>query len=105
MTKHYRLGLASQIPEGEGRNFQVGTQRIAVFHTRTGDLFATQSECPHRQGPLADGLLGGSTLVCPLHEWQFDLTSGKTLNGTCDIAVYPVLRGPNDELLLELPSD
>jgi nitrite reductase (NADH) small subunit len=102
MSKHYRLGLASQIPKGEGRNFQLGEQKIAVFHTRNGELFATQASCPHRQGPLADGLVGGSTLVCPLHEWQFDLTTGKTLNGTCNITTFPIQRGPNDELLVEL---
>jgi nitrite reductase (NADH) small subunit len=102
MTKH-KLGTISQIPQGEGRNFQVDDRQIAVFHARSGQLFATQASCPHRQGPLADGLVGGTTLVCPLHEWSFDLTTGKALNGACGIAVYPVTRD-GDELLLELPS-
>lgn len=105
MTKHYKLGIVSQIPLGEGRTFHVGARKFAVFHTREGELFATQANCPHRKGPLADGLLGRSTLVCPLHEWQFDLSSGKTLNGSCDIAVYAVSRGPNGELTLELPPE
>lgn len=105
MTKLFRLGVVSQIPPGEGRNFSAGERRVAVFHTRDGGLFATQALCPHRQGPLADGLLGRSTLVCPLHEWQFDLCSGRALSGTCDITVYPVTRGPDDELSVELPFD
>ncbi|HEY2732626.1 MAG TPA: Rieske 2Fe-2S domain-containing protein [Polyangiales bacterium] len=105
MTKQVRLGLLSEIPEGEGRNFQVGERSIAVFHTRGGELFATQALCPHRQGPLADGLVGGSTLVCPLHDWSFDLTNGKTLNGTCDIAVYALARAADGSLLVELPDD
>jgi nitrite reductase (NADH) small subunit len=105
MTKRYNLGSVSAIPHGEGRNYRVGDQLVAVFRSRDGNLFATQATCPHRNGPLADGLVGGHTLVCPLHEWTFDLATGKALTGTCDLAVYPVARGPSDELLLELPVE
>ena len=62
---------------------------ITVFHTRKG-VYATQAECPHRQGPLADGLLGGATVVCPFHAWKFDLTTGEALLGQCGIQTYPV---------------
>jgi nitrite reductase (NADH) small subunit len=105
MNKPYKLGTVSQIPPGEGRNFSVGDCKLAVFHTRDGGIYATQASCPHRQGPLADGLLGRSTLVCPLHELQFDLSTGKSVNGQCDIAVYPVTRGPDDQLTVELPDE
>jgi nitrite reductase (NADH) small subunit len=103
MTERHKLGVLSQIPKGEGRNFQVGAVSVAVFHTRDGRVFATQASCPHRQGPLADGLLGGSTLVCPLHEWHFDLETGRVLTGGCDIRVYAI-SVETDELWLELPS-
>ena len=105
MPKRYNLGTVSEIPYGEGRNYRVGNLLVAVFRTRDGSLYATQASCPHRQGPLADGITGGSTLVCPLHEWTFDLTTGKSLNGSCDLAVYPISRGPADELLLEMPGE
>lgn len=105
MPKRYNLGLVDQIPHGEGRNYKVGDQLVAVFRSRDGALFATQATCPHRKGPLADGLVGGSTLVCPLHEWTFDLATGKTVNGTCDLAVYRVVKGAADELLLDLPGE
>jgi nitrite reductase (NADH) small subunit len=105
MGKHYNLGQVTEIPYGEGRNYKVGNKLIAVFRGRDGGLFATQATCPHRKGPLADGLVGGNTLVCPLHEWSFDLTTGKTLNGNCDLAVYAVAKGPDGELLLELPAE
>ena len=105
MAKRYNLGNVSAIPYGEGRNFKVGDQLIAVFRARDGELFATQASCPHKKGPLADGLIGGRTLVCPLHEWTFDLSTGKALTGSCDLAVYPVAKGPGDELLLDLPGE
>ena len=83
------LGPLGAIPEGEGRNFTVAGQHLAVFRGRDGSVFATQAECPHRNGPLADGLLGGSTLICPLHALKFDLTTGKALNGDCELRTYP----------------
>lgn len=83
------LGPLTQIPLGEGREFVVDGRTIAVFHTRQG-VYATQAACPHRNGPLADGLIGGTTVVCPYHAWKFDLRSGDVLLGTCPIAAYRV---------------
>lgn len=84
------LGSLDLIPPGEGRNFVLGKERIAVFHTRSGELFATQADCPHRNGPLADGLIGGKTVICPLHAWKFDLASGELQGGDCKLKTYPV---------------
>lgn len=84
-----KLSPLSSIPPGEGRNFDANGERIAVFHTRGGAVFATQAECPHRGGPLADGLVGGNTLICPLHSWKFDLATGDALLGACGVKVYP----------------
>jgi nitrite reductase (NADH) small subunit len=105
MSRHVRLGLLSEIPPGEGRTFRVGDQRVAVFHGREGHVFATQAECPHRGGPLADGLVGGTTLICPLHEWSFDLRSGMVLNGACGLRTYPITQGPDGMLVLEMAED
>jgi nitrite reductase (NADH) small subunit len=101
-TRHI-LGEVAQIPEGEGRNFEIAGKRVAVFRGRDGRVFATQAECPHRKGPLADGLLGGDTLVCPLHEWRFNLLTGATDNGTCPIEVYDLRLEPDGTMVLELP--
>jgi nitrite reductase (NADH) small subunit len=96
------LGPLDAIPRGEGRTFAVGSRRIAVFHTRQGGVYATQAECPHRAGPLADGLLGGTTLVCPLHSWKFDLQTGQAADGQCALATYPVRVGRNGQVMVEL---
>jgi uroporphyrinogen-III synthase len=76
------LGRVEQIPLGEGRAFQVAGEKIAVFRPRDGGLFATEAVCPHRQGPLADGLVGGGKVYCPLHGFAFDHASGRSLNST-----------------------
>ena len=97
-----RLGALTQIPPGEGRSFDVWGRRIAIFHTRGGEVFATQSECPHRVGPLSDGLVGGSTLVCPLHGWKFNLSTGEALYGDCGLMTYPVHLTADGEIILGL---
>jgi nitrite reductase (NADH) small subunit len=99
----HTLGNLTQIPEGEGRNFDIEARRVAVFRTRDGRVFATQAECPHRRGPLADGLIGGHTLVCPLHEWRFDLATGASENGECHIDVYRLRLEADGTMVLELP--
>jgi len=96
------LGPLHAIPEGEGRTFQVGTERIAVFRSRQGGVFATQATCPHRGGPLADGLLGGTTLICPLHSLKFDLTSGRSSNGECSLRTYPTHLTRTGQIVVEL---
>jgi nitrite reductase [NAD(P)H] small subunit len=80
----------SAIPPGEGRNMEALGNKIAIFHTRSGAVFAVQAECPHRGGPLADGLVGGTMLICPLHSWKFDLATGEALFGDCGIKTFPV---------------
>jgi nitrite reductase (NADH) small subunit len=95
------LGSASQIPTGEGRVFEVGGRSVAVFRTREGRFFATEARCPHRQGPLADGLVGGSLVICPLHGFKFDLASGNPVGNDCAaLRTWPVELSPDGELLL-----
>jgi nitrite reductase (NADH) small subunit len=84
------LGPLNLIPMGEGRRFEVRGTAVAVFHTRAGQLFATQADCPHQGGPLADGLVGGSTLICPLHERAFDLSTGAGIGQSCVLTTYAV---------------
>ncbi len=106
MTKGERaIGHISQVPLGEGRNFDLGGIVVTIFHTRTGALFATQPRCPHRQGPLADGLLGGSLLVCPLHDRTFDLRTGKSVAGDCSLHTYPVRAGQDGRIMLALITE
>ena len=100
----YPLGSVSQIPLGEGRNFVIGGVEIAVFHTRKG-VFATQSECPHRRGPLADGLIGGTTVVCPFHAWKFDLATGAVLMGQCALRTYPLALTDAGEMVLTFDGE
>jgi nitrite reductase (NADH) small subunit len=96
------LGPIETIPKGEGRAFATGRGTLAVFRDRDGAVYATQAECPHRGGPLADGLLGGGTLICPLHSLKFDLRTGQAAGGDCALRVYPARLDEHGQVLVEV---
>ena len=96
-----KLGGIETISIGQGRCYVVGAEEIAVFRQRDGRLFATQNRCPHRQGPLSEGVMGGGRVICPLHSHKFDLRSGAGGEpGEC-VRVYRV-EELDGEILLSL---
>ncbi len=84
------IGTLAQIPKGEGRNFAVDGVAVAVFRTRADAVFATQAECPHRAGPLADGMVDAGTVTCPLHERVYALATGEGIGTACALRTYRV---------------
>lgn len=85
------LGPVDDIPAGEGRTFVVDGRQVAVFRLRDGALRALDAVCPHRGGPLADGLTDSRVVVCPLHGFTYDLATGcEVANGGVAVTAYPV---------------
>lgn len=100
-TPTINLGSISRIPMGQGRCYVVGAEEIAVFRQRDGRLFATQNRCPHGQGPLSEGVMGGGRVICPLHSHRFDLKDGTgSEHGEC-LEVHRV-KELDGEILLSL---
>jgi nitrite reductase (NADH) small subunit len=83
-TTSHCLGPVDAIPLGEGRVFRVEGQDVAVFRCRSGAVYATSATCPHRGGPLADGLVGSHSVICPLHGFLFDLRTGEAPGRECE---------------------
>ncbi len=75
--KIINLGHKEQIPLGQGMCFTVNKKSIAVFRPRQGDIVAMQYVCPHKKGPLADGMIEDGHIVCPLHEHRFCMKTGQ----------------------------
>lgn len=84
------LGAVEQIGLGQGRCFRIGALQLAIFRLRSGEVYALDAACPHRGGPLADGLIGGQTVICPLHGYRFSLSDGRSLDGEFNTNSYPV---------------
>jgi nitrite reductase (NADH) small subunit len=83
-----RITPADSIPAREGRALQIGSLSLAIFNT--GDRYlAIENRCPHAGGPLADGIVGGTTVTCPLHNWRVCLESGR-LERPCSEGSRPV---------------
>jgi nitrite reductase (NADH) small subunit len=102
LTQH-SLGPVDQIPLGEARVFRIEGRDIAVFRLRNGDVLAVSAACPHRGGPLADGLVGGHSVICPLHGFLFDLRTGEPIGRDCaQLRTYRVTATTAGELTLEL---
>ena len=75
-----RAARCRDIPLREGRAVKVGHREIAIFNL--GDRFAAvENRCPHKGGPLADGIVSGDAVVCPLHAWKLSLDTGMGLAG------------------------
>jgi nitrite reductase (NADH) small subunit len=99
----HNLGPASRIPLGEGRMFVVEGREIAVFRAREGAIYATQAYCSHRDGPLADGIVGDGKVVCPLHSFVFDLATGDPVGNSClTLETFDVRLNDDEEILLSL---
>jgi nitrite reductase (NADH) small subunit len=86
-----RIGPVSDIPIGEGRSYRIDDLSVAIFRTRAGEIYATQATCPHRNGPLADGVIGEGKVVCPLHGYTFGLATGESVGQECAaLRTFPV---------------
>lgn len=80
-----------ELPVGLGRAFRVGKHALALFRTRSGKVFAVANACPHKGGPLAEGMLAGEQVVCPMHAFRFDSDSGGCDQANvCAVVTYPV---------------
>ena len=100
-TSIINLGSVEKIPIGQGACFIVGDQEIAVFRPRDGRIFAVENRCPHRQGPLAEGIVGGGKVICPLHGHKFDLTTGKGSDPSECVKAFKAWES-NQNILVEL---
>ena len=80
------VGSKDDIPDGEMRSFQVGGEQIAVANV-DGSFHAFGDVCTHQQCSLSDGDLEGTTVTCPCHGSQFEVTTGNVLNGPATLPV------------------
>jgi nitrite reductase (NADH) small subunit len=76
MTKML-IGKVTDIDVKGSRTFKVGDTEIALFRLSDGNVLAVENKCPHKGGALSEGMVCGSKVHCPLHDWRIDLYSGQ----------------------------
>lgn len=72
------VAAAHDLAPGEGTVVEAGGKLVGLFNV-DGRFYAVESKCLHRGGPLGEGDLEGTTLTCPWHGWQYDVTTGRHL--------------------------
>ena len=78
------------IPLRGARKLKTALGCVAVFRTGPDEVFAATDRCPHRGGPISEGIVHGQSVTCPLHNWVFDLNTGQALGEDASIPTWPV---------------
>lgn len=95
------IGHIDEVPQRGARLVKTHIGCIAVFRTAEAEVFAATNSCPHKGGPLSEGIVHGQSVTCPLHNWVFDLNSGEAQGADSGrIDTYPV-RLENGRILLD----
>jgi len=76
MIDWIEVGTVNDIPKQGARVVKTDEGDIAVFKTEEGEIFALQDKCPHKGGPLSQGIVHGKRIACPLHDWKIQLDTG-----------------------------
>ena len=95
-----KVGSLSKLPPGSVMEALVGDGTYAVCNAG-GEIYALDGICPHSGGPLGQGALHGTTLVCPWHAWEFDCRPNEVDDGF-PLANFPV-KIDGDDILVDVP--
>ncbi|VAW83273.1 Nitrite reductase [NAD(P)H] small subunit [hydrothermal vent metagenome] len=79
MSTWHKVGNIQDIPLRASRLIQTEEGDVAIFRTSNDDVFALVDRCPHLGGPLSQGIVHGTTVTCPLHQWNIDLKTGEVI--------------------------
>ena len=91
MTIFVDIGSLDDIPAQGARLVRTAQGCVAVFRTADDRVFALEDRCPHKGGPLSEGIVHGTSVTCPLHNWVFDMNTGEAQGADQGIVrTYPV---------------
>ena len=76
MSSWIDIAALSEIPKRGARVVKTAEGCVAVFRTADDEVFALNNACPHKAGPLAEGIVHGKSVTCPLHNWVISLETG-----------------------------
>ena len=102
MTDWIDIGPLNAVPARGARVVKTAAGCVAVFRTGDDRVYALDNACPHKGGPLAEGIVHGASVTCPLHAWVFDLETGKAQGADSGaVATHPA-RVIEGRILLDL---
>ncbi len=102
MGEWVKLCGRDELPrEAEAKEFCVRGHTLCVA-VLNGKPLALDNVCPHRGGPLAEGTIKHGKIVCPWHQWEFDLATGQATKAASVKAMAYPLRLHGDDVLVEI---
>ena len=98
------IGKLSDIPLRGARCVKTPQGKVAVFRTAENEVFAIEDHCPHRGGPLSQGIVHGKAVTCPLHNWVISLETGRALGADEGVVRTIPVRVEEESLYIALES-
>lgn len=100
----YNIGTIGDFPIRGARTVRFGAREIAVFRSADDHVFALENKCPHKGGPLSEGIVHGRKVACPLHNWVIDLESGSATGADKGCARSYPIEVANGHVRIGLPA-
>ncbi|MEL6681633.1 MAG: nitrite reductase small subunit NirD [Pseudomonadota bacterium] len=101
MSNWIDIAALGDIPKRGARVVKTSEGCVAVFRTAEDEVFALNNACPHKAGPLAEGIVHGKSVTCPLHNWVISLETGEAQGADSGrVATYPA-RVEDGRILLD----
>ena len=99
------VGAVTDVPRRGARRVSTPRGDIAIFRTGDGEVFALKDACPHKGGPLSQGIVHGRQVACPLHNWNIDLATGQPTGADAGKGCTPVVpvKVVDGRVLVALP--
>jgi nitrite reductase (NADH) small subunit len=95
------IAALSDVPQRGARLVKTAYGCVAVFRTGTDEVYALDNACPHKKGPLVEGIVHGAAVTCPLHNWVISLETGAVQGADKgQVATYPA-RVEGGRILLD----
>lgn len=102
MADWKKICALGDIPTLGSRVVKSADGDIAVFRTSSDEVFALRDKCPHKGGPLSQGLVHGSQVTCPLHGWKLRLDSGEAVAPDVGCARRYPIKVDGDIVFIEI---
>ncbi|WP_174732479.1 nitrite reductase small subunit NirD [Mesobacillus harenae] len=72
-----KVSTLSELPRNLGKTVSIGSLEVALFRLNNGEVRAIENKCPHRGGVLAEGIISGEYVFCPMHDWKISIADGQ----------------------------
>jgi nitrite reductase/ring-hydroxylating ferredoxin subunit len=101
MSEFVKVAQRNEIPEGSGKVVEAGGCKIALFNSG-GQFYAIDNACRHRGGPLGEGDVYGTRVVCPWHGWEYDFATGCNVDDPGMRLTCFAIKIEGDDVFVEL---